>query len=357
LQDVLSLQSTVASAIADEIRVKMTAGEQAQLHSSRPVDLAAHEAYLRGRYHLQLEQDATFKKDGAQLAAAEGEKAEQYFREAIQKDPNYAPSYLGIWEALMGSPLPGLESVARGKPLLLKAMQLDNSLAEAHRNMAFILRFHDWDWPGARREYQRALELAPSDAEAHQEYANFLASVEGRMQDATKEFELAQGLDPKNDHMADAFYATRQFDRAIELYQGQAQARPGDFTVHLGLADLYALTGRHENAISEWQKAAAIVGYKEMSEAIGRAYRKRGYTEALRVFTHDLEASSRSSVVPFWFIASIYGHMGDKDKAFIWLEKAYDARDGVDSLRDPRWDPLRSDPRFTDLMHRVGLAP
>ncbi len=357
LQDVLGLQSTVASAIADEIRVKMSAGEQAQLHSWRPVDLHAHQAYLRGRYHLQLEQDAVFRKDGAKLAAAEGEKAEQYFREAVQNDPSYAPSYLGIWDALLSSPLPERDWALRAKPLLLKALQLDNSLAEAHRDMAFVLRFHDWDWAGAKREHQRALELAPSDAEAHADYANFLALVEGRMQDATKEYELAQSLDPKNDHMADAFYVTRQFDRAIELYQNQAQTKPGDFTVHLCLADLYALTNRRENAIYEWQKAAAIVDYKEMSEAIGRAYKKRGYTEALQVFTHELEASSRTSFVPSWFIASIYVHMGDKDKAFIWLEKAYDARDGVDGLRDPKWDPLRSDPRFMDLMHRVGLPP
>ena len=357
LQDVLSLQSTVASAIADEIRIKMSAGEQAQLHSWRRVDLEAHEVYLQGRYHLQLEQDAVFRKDGVNLAAAEGEKAEQYFREAIQKDPSYAPSYLGIWDALLSSPLPARDWAQRSKPLLVKALQLDNSLAEAHRDMAFVLRFHDWDWPGAKREYERALELAPSDADAHADYANFLALVEGRMQDATKEYELAQSLDPKNDHMADAFYVTRQFDRAIDLYQSQAQTRPGDFTVHLCLADLYALTNRPENAISEWQKAAGAVHYSEMSEAIGRAYKKHGYPEALRVFAHELEVSSRTSFIPPWFVASIYGYAGDKDKAFIWLEKAYDVQDGVDGLREPKWDPLRSDPRFTDLMHRVGLPP
>jgi len=355
LQDVLGLQSTVASAIADEIRVNMSAGEQTQLHSWRPVDLEAHEAYLRGQYHLQQEQEAVFRKDGVKLAAAEGEKAEQYFRKAIQKDPSYAPYYLGIWDALLSSPLPERDWAPRAKPLLVKALQLDNSLAEAHRDMAFVLRFYDFDWPGAKREYQRALELAPSDAEAHADYADFLALVEGRMQDATKEYELAQSLDPKNDHMAYAFYVTRQFDRAIELYQSQAQTRPGDFVVHLCLADLYALTNRPENAISEWQKAAAIVGYEGMSEATGRAYKKRGYSEALRVLAHELEVSSRTSFIPPWFIASIYGHAGDKDKAFIWLEKAYDARDGVDGLTEPKWDPLRSDPRFTDLLRRVGL--
>jgi TolB-like protein/DNA-binding winged helix-turn-helix (wHTH) protein len=355
LQDVLSLQSTVASAIADEIRVNMSPGEQTQLHSWRPVDLEAHEVYLQGRYHLQLEQDAVFRKDGVNLAAAEGEKAEQYFREAIQKDPSYAPSYLGIWDAQQSRPLPEQDWSQRAKPLLLKALQLDNSLAEAHLDMAFVLLFHDWDWPGAKREYQRALQLAPSDAAAHADYADFLALVEGRMQDATKEYELAQSLDPKNDHMADAFYVTRQFERAIDLYQSQAQTRPGDFTVHLGLANLYALTNRRESAISEWQKAAAIVGYREMSEAIGHAYKKRGYTEALRVFVHQLEVSSRTSYIPPWFIASIYGYMGDKDEAFIWLEKAYDTRDGVEGLRDPKYDPLRNDPRFADLLRRVGL--
>lgn len=354
LQDVLTLQATVASAIAEEIRVKMKPDEKAQFHSRRSVNLKAHEAYMQGRYHLQLECDSVFKRNSAKVAAAEEEEAEKYFQLAIQEDPNYAPPYLGIWEALVSSPVPGRDWVPRAKPQLLKALQLDDSLAEAHSAMASLLRF-DLDFVGARSEFQRAIQLAPSDPDAHSDYANFLASVEGRPQDAMAEYELAQSLDPKNDHMADAFYNARQFDRAIELYKTQAQSRPGDVGVHISLANVYALTGRHEEAISEWRKSAEILEYNSMSDAIGQAYKNSGYKGALRVFAHVLETSTQTSYVPFTFIASIYRYSGDRDQAFFWLEKAYDARDGMDCLREPLWDSLRSDPRFKDLVQRVGL--
>jgi TolB-like protein/DNA-binding winged helix-turn-helix (wHTH) protein len=354
LQDVLTLQATVASAIAEEIRVQMKPDEQARFHFRRPVNLKAHEAYMQGRYHLQLECDSVFKRNSAKVAAAEAEEAEKYFRLAIQEDPNYAPPYLGIWEALVSSPVPGRDWVPRAKPQLVKALQLDDSLAEAHSAMASLLRF-DLDFAGAKSEFQRAIQLAPSDPDVHSDYANFLASVEGRPQDAMAEYELAQSLDPKNDRMADAFYYARQFDRAIELYQTQAQSRPGDLGVHLALANIYALTGRRAESLSEWQRLAEILEYKSLSAAIARAQKSGGYNEALRVLAHELEVASQTSYVPFSIIASIYGFSGDRDQAFVWLTKAYEARDGVDCLREPLWDSLRSDPRFKDLVRRVGL--
>jgi TolB-like protein/DNA-binding winged helix-turn-helix (wHTH) protein/Flp pilus assembly protein TadD len=357
LHDVLALQSAVASTIANELRARMTPGEQAQLRSWRPVNLKAHEAYLQGLYHLQLEQDATFKKDKSKLAADEDQKAEDFFHQAIQEDPNYAPSYLGIWKVLQNTPLPGRDWAPQAKPLVLKALQLDDSLAEAHRALANLLSVYDWDFPGAEREYQRALQLAPSDADAHADYATFLAAALGRSQDAFKEFERAQNLDPNNDHMAYAFYFTRQFDRAIELYQIQAQSRPSDSFPHMLLANVYALTGRQQQAISEWQKTATLLEYTAMSDAIGSAYRSGGYHKALRVLARALQASQQRSFVPSSLIASIYGYMGDRDQAFAWLEKAYEARDNVDTLRDPIYDPIRSDPRFEDLVRRVGLPP
>ena len=354
LEDMLALQSTVASTIADEIRVEMTPGEHAQLRSSRPVNLKAHESYLQGRYHLRLAADALFKKDKGKFQSIEAEKAEKYFRQAIQEDPNYAPPYFGVWEASSAAPLPARDWAPRARPMLLKALQLDDSLAEAHRCLGGIRRGYDWDWRGAESEYQRALQLAPSDADAHTEYARLLANM-GRAPEAVKEFEVAQGLDPKNEHMQEAFYWTRQFDRAAELLQNGAQSRPSDFYPHYDLANIYALTGKRREAISEWQKMVAILEHKEMSEAIGRAYKTGGYEKSLRVFTRRLEASSHKTYIPAWFIASIYGYMGDKDRAFAWLEKAYEARDGADGLNDPEWDPLRTDPRFKDLLRRVGL--
>ena len=354
LKDVLALQSKVASAIAEEIRVKMTPGEQAQLNSRRPVNLKAHEAYLQGRYHLQLEENAAFKKDKARVMDAESEKAKAYFQQAIKEDADYAPPYLGIWEAWQSSALPTRDWIQQAKPLLLKALQLDDSLAEAHSALASIRISAEWDWTGAEKEYQRAIQLAPSNAGIHDSYANLLAET-ARITEAMKEFELAQSLDPENDHMAGAFYWSREFDRAIALYQSQAQLRPSDFSPHFELAKIYAVMGRNDDAISEWQKMATLLEYGELSTHIGHAYHAGGYKRALQVFTKELEASSPKGFVPSWFVASVYGFMGDKDRAFAWLEKAYEVRDGVDSLNEPAWDPLRSDPRFKDLMRRVGL--
>jgi len=355
LQDVLALQSTVASAIAEGIRVQMTPREQAKLGSHRPVNLKAHEAYLQGRYHLQLEQNAVFKKDKAKLMNAESAKAEEYFRQAMKEDPDYAAPYLGIWEAGLGNALPPRDWITRAKPLVLKALQLDDSVAEAHRALASIRNSYEWDWLGAEKEYQRAIQLAPSNADAHDEYAIFLAQT-ARTQEAVKEWELAQSLDPQNDHIAHGLYWTRQFDRAIPLYQSEAQLRPSDSYPHMQLANIYALLGKQHDAISEWQKMGAVLEYKEISAEIVNAYQTRGYKHALQVFTKAMEVESqKTSFIPTWYIASIYGYMGDKDRAFAWLEKAYEAKDGMESLNEPMWDPLRSDPRFEDLVRRVGL--
>jgi TolB-like protein/DNA-binding winged helix-turn-helix (wHTH) protein/Tfp pilus assembly protein PilF len=353
LHDVLTLQSTVASTIADAIRVQMTPSEQAQLKVSRPVNLAAHEAYLQGQYHLQKAADAQFRKGKGTLNAMEARRAEEYFRLAIRQDPDYAPPYVGLSEAAGNGPYPA-EWAPKAKPMLLKALQIDDSLAEAHRCLAMALRC-EWDWKGAEKENLRAIQLEPSNADAHGDYANLLSDAEGRVGEATREYEVAQRLDPKNDRMADAFYEMRQYDRAAELYKSQSQVRPSDFSPHMQLANIYALTGRHGEAISEWQKMATVLEYKEMAEAIGRAYKAAGYENALRVFAKQLEGYSRKAYIPPWFIASLYEYMGDKDQAFAWLEKAYKLHDGTDTLFDPQWDPLRSDPRFKDLMRRVGL--
>jgi TolB-like protein/DNA-binding winged helix-turn-helix (wHTH) protein/Tfp pilus assembly protein PilF len=353
LRDVLALQSTVARSIATEIRAQMTPGDQPAI-APRQVNLKAHEAYLQGRYHLQLAVNASFKKDKSKLISVEVDSALGYFQQAIQIDPNYAPPYVGIWEAWQASPLPNRDWIPRARPMVVKALQLDDTLADAHRAMADTLCGIDWDWTGAEREYQRAIQLEPSNADVHGGYSGFLFAV-GRNQEAMKEAELQQVLDPKNEHMSDAFYMTRQFDRAIDLYQSRAQTTPSDFGPHLQLSNIYALTGNQRESISEVQKMATVLEYKELAAAIGRAYKSFGYEKALNVLATRLEEiDSHTSYVPNWYIAALYSFMGDKDQAFAWLEKAYKVRD-MSSLADPQWDPIRSDPRFTDLRHRMGL--
>jgi TolB-like protein len=352
MQDVLSLQSRVAGTIADAIRLQMTPGEQAQIKSFRPVSLKAHEAYLRGLYHLQQAQEGEFKKDKGKLGEVETEQAVYFFQQAIQADPNYAPPYVGMWEAWEVSPLAPKDWAPRARAMVLRALQLDDNLSNAHRAMAAILGT-DFDWKGAEREYQRAIQLEPSNVDAHQEYSSLLFDL-GRVQEGMRETELLQGLDPRNERLADAFYLTRQFDRAITLYHSRAQMNPTDFSPHWILSNIYAITGRHGEAISEMQAMDAVLDYRELAAALGRAYNSAGYERALKMYAARLQEYSRKSYIPEWYIASIYGFIGDKDQAFVWLEKAYRAKN-VFGVASPMWDPLRSDPRFADLVRRLGL--
>jgi len=240
--------------------------------------------------------------------------------------------------------------------MVLRALQLDDNLADAHDAMASILGFVDWKWVESEKEFRRAVQLAPSSADFHSDYSKLLLEL-GRAEEGITEAELAQALDPKNERMADAFYFTRQFDHAIELYHNREQMMPSDYSPHLNLSFIYGLTGRQQEAIAEIQKMLTILEYQELAATVGLEYERSGFQQALKVYAKQLEeVYFHTAYIPDWYIASIYGFAGDKDRTFAWLEKAYKARDGVDSLAaDPQWDPLRSDPRFKDLLWRVGL--
>jgi len=356
VKDVLALQSAVAGSIASEIRVQMKPAEQAQLGSFRAVNLRAHEAYLQGRYHLQQAQNTLNKKNKGKLNEDEAERAVNWFQQAIQADPTYAPPYIGVSEAWSASQLPPRDWQVRGRPMVLKALQLDDNLADAHDAMASILGFVDWNWVESEKEFRRAIQLEPSSADFHSDYSKLLFEL-GRAKEGMKEAELAQALDPKNERMADAFYFNRQFGRAIDLYQSRAQMMPSDFTPHLCLSFIYALTGRQPEAIAEIQKMLTMLEYQELATTIGREYERSGFQQSLRVFAKQMEeVYSHTAYIPAWYIASTYAFADDKERAFTWLEESYKLRDGVDSLAaDPQWDPLHSDPRFKDLLRRVGL--
>ena len=357
VEDVLALQSAVAGSIANEIRVQMKPAEQAQLGSFRAVNLKAHEAYLQGRYHLQQAQDVLNKKNKGKLNEDEAESAVNWFQQAIQADPNYAPPYIGVSDAWSASQLPPRDWLVRARPMALKALQLDDNLADAHYNMASILGFVDWNWVESEKEFRRAIQLEPSSAAFHSDYSKLLFEL-GRAQEGMKEAELAQALDPKSERMADAFYLIRQFDRAVELYHSRAHMMPSDFNPHFVLSNIYALTGRQQEAIAEIQKMLTILEYQELAATVGQDYERSGFQQALKAYAKQLEdVYSHTAYIPTWYIASIYALEGDKDSAFAWLERACKARDGVDTLAaDPQWDPLRSDPRFKDFLRRVGLS-
>jgi eukaryotic-like serine/threonine-protein kinase len=349
LRDVLSLQSEAAHDIIEHIQGKVSNKERPG--AAHRVDPDVYDLFLRGRYYWNRRTKADF------------EKAIGYFSDAVRKDPGYALAYVGLADCynLSGSP--------QGKTAAEKAVALDDSLAEAHTSLAYAKQNFDWDFAGAEKEFRHALELNPNYAIAHQWYATFLSDM-GRHQDAIAEMERAIQLDPLsvnvNTAAAVVFYFGRQFDRAEKQAKTALELDPNFYSAHSWLADVYQATNAYEAAFQERDKMASLAGNEEMRSriaALRRAYRAGGPTEMYREQVKQLQKEGGSSFLPTvtgpaqWGLAIAYAHLGENDRAFEQLERRFRDR-GFDMLTlktNPDLDPLRSDPRFQDLVRRVGL--
>jgi len=356
LQDLLTLQSAVASAIASEIRVKLTTQEQARLGKARRLNLQALEVYLRGNRQLELS-DALEWTNGKQKLYIDGMKAAQScFEQAIQIDPYYAPGYVGLAKSVQWDPV-SPERIESAREALHRAIALDESLADAHLELAELLYHRDWNWSAAETELRHSIELNPSFAHAHAQYADYLDAM-GRFEEGLREFQLVLALDPGHEWVPNTYYRRRQYDQAIEMYQNDVKLGVFGIYAHWDLGHAYAAAGRHDEAVREFAEMMRMLEFRETANAMDRALLQQGYRAAYRewalAFEH-LDAGGR--FVPPAFIAFVHGLSGQKDRAFAWLEKAYQVRDGnlTDLNSDPIWDALRSDPRFEDLVKRVGL--
>lgn len=346
LSDVLSMQRTVARAVADEIQVKMTASEKARMNEPRPANPAALEAYLKGEYHLG--------RFGTGFGKEERYKAIEYFQEATRLDPTFARAYSQLACAHTTNVLPPPGEYPAAKEALDKALAADPQLSDAHLFLARFKEFHDWEFAGAEQEFRRAIELNPSSAFAHDFYGDFLDNM-GRRQEAEREEQLAQELDPGWDHLIDGFNHRGDYSQALVIARSNVAVHPNDGSWHAYLAYVYLHTGRYKEAIEELQQTATLYGYPEFARPLARAYSTSGYRGALRLWARDLERAQGNPASPT-MVAEIYAHLGDKEAAFRWLERAYQERDGfLLTLRDPQWQSLRSDARFPDLVRRVGL--
>jgi len=352
LRDILALQSEVAQAIAREVRTKVTPQEQVRLTSARPLNPEAYELYLRGRYswHKRTEDGL---KEGI-----------QYFWQATEKDPTYAPAYAGLADCYsllsMYTDLPPKESFPKAKAAAVRALEIDDTLAEAHTSLAVVKEMYEWDWGGAEREFKQAIELNPNYPTAHHWYAFFLAAL-GRHGQAIEEMKRGLGIDPFYLHGAMAFiyYMSRQYDLALEHYRRHLQIHPDRVPALLFLGQAYEQRGMYREAIAEFQKAVKLSAARTQAlAALGHAYAVSGRkSEAVRILK-DLTGKSKRTYVSSYHVAAIPTALGDKDQAFEWLEKAYQERSLwlVYLKVDPVLDPLRSDPRFADLLRRIGLA-
>jgi eukaryotic-like serine/threonine-protein kinase len=346
LSDALSAQSAVARSLADEIRVNMTAGEKKRVGSEHPVNPDALDAFLKGRYHLG--------RFGNGAGKEERYAAMEYFQKAIQIDPTFARAYVGLVDAHTPNITPTPEEVPIVQDALQKALAADPNLSDAHLHLARFKEFHDWDFPAAGREFQRAIELEPNNARAHDFYGDYLDNM-GKHDEAIKQDQLAQELDPESDHLIDGYNHRGEYARGLEIALNNVAIHPNDGQWHGYLYLTYLRTGRQKETVEELQRAMALYGYPEMASALAKTYAQSGYEAAMRLAAKQFEQALGNAVSPTW-IAEIYTHLGDKNSAMQWLERGYAERDGfVVTLRDPVWDLLRSDPRFRDLVRRIGL--
>ena len=348
--DVFVLQDEVARNIAVQIRVQLTPQEELRLASGRSVNSEAHEAYLKGRYHL---------KEGTE---EQWRQAKKYFEQAAEIDPNYAPAYVGLADYywVTDELAPRLANL-KAKEYALKALALDDTLADAHTTLGAVLFYGDWDWSASEKEFKRAIDLNPSHAEAHQMYSIFL-STRGRGDEAIAEIGIAQHLDPlalgPSVTAGWTFYYARQYDRAIEQCRKSLELDPNYVSAHDCLGNAYLGKGAYEQAIAECQVVASRSNDDPLRLAgLGRAYALAGRRgEAQKILTKMLVASKVHYVPPYFF-GMIHAALDDKNQAFSWLEKAYNEHDAyLTRLKvDDAMDPLRSDPRFAKLRARMGL--
>ncbi|HEX9285749.1 MAG TPA: protein kinase [Thermoanaerobaculia bacterium] len=354
LKDVLALQSDVAQAIAREIQVAVSPQEKMQLARSRPVDPEAHRLYLLGRYHWN------------QRTAEGNQKALNDFGQSIAKDPTYAGAYAGLadtYTSLGYYVLPPREAMPKAKAAALKAVDLDDNLAEAHASLANVAMNYDWDWLASERGFRRSIELNPSYASSHQWYSLLLSGL-GRLEESLAEAKRALECDPLslivNHAVGNQYYFSRRYDEAIDQYRRTLEMDPDFGVTNVELGYAYAAKGMFREAIALGEKYSAIPTSNFRAQAALAYFQARSGNrdEALRLLG-ELEALSRRRYVRPYAFHLIYLGLGEKDEAFAYLEKAYEQRLAFPLFLkpDPIYDPIRSDPRFADLLRRLGLPP
>ena len=353
LRDTLTLQNSVARAIAEQIQATLNRKEEAALQSRKPVNPEAYEAYLKGRYFWN-------KRTGEGL-----QKAIDYFNLAIKTDPGDANGYSGLADsyALLGDWEYGVlsphEAFPKAKAAATKALDLNDKLGEAHTSLAFTLDLYDWDWKSAEREYQRAISLNPGYATAHHWYAWHLI-VMGRNGEGIAELRKAASLDPLSliitADLADALCIAHLYDESIQESRKALQMDSNFAVAHYQLAQAFEQKRMHEEAIAEFHRAIDLAGNNTtFASNLAYSYAASGRRDEAMKIVKDLEARPSQQSSTDASIALIYVGLGDRSQAMIWLNKAYQARFNPSILVRPAFDPIRSDARFQDLLHRIGL--
>jgi serine/threonine-protein kinase len=354
--DVLTVQEEIAKQISEKLRLKLTGEEQKRLAKQHTENTEAYRLYLLGRYYWNRRTLESLNR------------GIESFRQAIDNDPNYALAWAALADSysLLGSAVGGLsprETFPTAKAAALTALKIDDALAEGHTALAMVILRYDWDWPAAEREIRRAIDLNPNYALTHQWYADYLRWM-GRSNEAIAEIKRAQDLDPLSLNIktiaGSHFYHARQYDQAIEQYLKTLEMDSNFAQAHFHLGIAFVQMARYEEGIAALKKANTLsTGNPHFVSALGHAYAVSGQRdEAMKILDRLKELAQQRYVSPHE-MAILYAGLGEKEQAFVWLEKAYAERSWrLPNLKvEPRFDGLRSDPRFADLVRRVGLAP
>jgi TolB-like protein/Tfp pilus assembly protein PilF len=355
LDDILGLQEEIAQQVSQNLRLRLSGVEKSEISKRTTQNVEAYQLYLKGRYFWN-------KRTADGLV-----QALNYLNLAIEKDPQYALAYAGIADSYLvqgwiGQLAPN-EIYPKAREAATKALELDETLAEAHNALATVKRDYDWDWPGAENEYKRAIELRPSYAPAHQWYGELLA-VLGRKQELVVEMNRAQQLDPlspviNGERGAMLFRATGRDDLALQELRKALEIDPSFPHTHWQMGVVHLWKGELAEAGAEFQKAEALApGITMYKGGLGHVYAREGRTTEARRLLDELKELSKTRYVSGLDLASIYIGLGEKEQAFTYLEKAYQQRDPRLILwltSRPEFETLRSDPRMKDLVRRIGL--
>jgi len=354
LADLVALQYEIGRDVSQKLRLRLSAGDEQKLKKEYTLNAEAYQLYLRGRYHA------------LKRTLPETQKAISYFQQAIAVDPSYALAYVGLADAhvsALAASLPSNEVFPQARAAAQKAIELDDTLAAAHAQLGFITFWYDWDWGASENKFKRALELDPDDADTHVLYAHLLSNTE-RHAEALAEAKRARELDPLNLRInaleAQFLIHAGRTDEALIRLQQTLEMDSNYFLAHLFASSAYIEKGMYSEAINEARRAREISGARSThSEAfLGYALAKSGKEAEARSVLEGLLKSSAERYVSPYYIALVYNGLGEHDEALAWLERAYAQRSsGIVFLKvEPKWNNLRSDPRFQDLMKRVGLT-
>ncbi|MGB2696227.1 MAG: protein kinase [Candidatus Zixiibacteriota bacterium] len=352
-EDIFVIQDEISLAIVDNLKVKLFREEKEKLVKRHTDDLDAYDLYLKGHYFWNKRTEESLKK------------SIQYFQQAIEKDPDYALAYSGLADSYHTlqdySSISPKELNAKAQEAALKALEIDNTLAEAHASLGMV-SFRYWDWEGAERECKRAIKLNPNYPTAHHWYALLLMYM-ARFEEAMEEIECARRLDTLslviNRNKALVFFYARQYDRAIDALQETIEMDPNFSLTHATLGMVYLQKSMYKEALAEFQKEKALSSAwdHEIECFTGIAYAKMGKKDKAVGVVNDLIKRREKEYASPYYIAKIYFALDEDNQGFNWLNKAYQEKDNLllEIKVDPGFDSVRSDPRFKTILKKVGL--